>query len=111
MQIGVVKEIKQAERRVALTPAGTRELVTSGHDVLVESGAGVGAGFPDDAYASVGARLVPDASEVWHESELLLKVKEPIEPEYQLLHPDLAVHLPASGAQPPAHRGAHELRG
>ena len=59
MQIGVVREIKQAERRVALTPAGTRELVTSGHDVLVESGAGVGAGFSDDAYTSVGARLSP----------------------------------------------------
>ena len=65
MQIGVVKEIKQAERRVALTPAGTRELVALGHDVLVESGAGVGSGFPDDAYATVGARLFSDAAEVW----------------------------------------------
>jgi alanine dehydrogenase len=62
-----------------------------GHDVLVESGAGVGSGFPDDAYASVGARLVSDAAEVWHESELLLKVKEPIASEYPLMHPDLTL--------------------
>jgi alanine dehydrogenase len=89
MQIGVVKEIKQAERRVALTPAGTRELVALGHDVLVESGAGIGSRFPDDAYAVSGARLFSDAAEVWRESELLLKVKEPIEPEYPLLHSDL----------------------
>ena len=91
MQIGVVKEIKQAERRVALTPAGARELVALGHDVLVESEAGVGSGFSDDAYASVGARLVSDAAEVWRDSELLMKVKEPIEPEYPLLHPDLTL--------------------
>ena len=91
MQIGVVKEIKQAERRVALTPAGARELVALGHDVLVESNAGVGSGFPDDAYATVGARLVPDAAEVWRDSELLMKVKEPIEQEYPLLHPDLTL--------------------
>ena len=71
MQIGVVKEIKQAERRVALTSAGARELVALGHDVLIESGAGIGSGFPDDAYSSVGARLFSDAAEVWRESELL----------------------------------------
>ncbi len=59
MRIGVVKEIKQAEKRVALTPAGAHELASLGHDVLVETGAGVGSGFPDDAYASVGARLSP----------------------------------------------------
>ena len=107
MQIGVVKEIKQAERRVALTPAGTRELVALGHDVLVESGAGIGSRFPDDAYAVSGARLFADAAEVWRESELLLKVKEPIEPEYPLhAFGSEALHLPASGAQPAAHRGA-----
>ena len=89
MRIGVVKEIKQAEKRVALTPAGAHELAALGHDVLVETGAGVGSGFPDDAYASVGARLLSDAAEVWHDSELLMKVKEPIEPEYPLLHADL----------------------
>ena len=91
MHIGVVKEIKQAERRVALTSAGARELVALGHDVLIQSGAGIGSGFPDDAYASVGARIVASVEEVWRESELLLKVKEPIEPEYPLLHPDLTL--------------------
>ena len=91
MQIGVVKEIKPAERRVALTPAGTRELVALGHDVLVESDAGVGSGFPDDAYATVGGADLADAAEVWPDSELLLKVKEPIESEYPLLHPDLTL--------------------
>jgi alanine dehydrogenase len=91
MQIGVVREIKQAERRVALTPAGARELVALGHDVLVESGAGTGSRFPDDAYAVSGARLVDDAADVWGESELLLKVKEPVESEYPLLHPELTL--------------------
>ena len=78
MRIGVVKEIKQAEQRVALTPAGARELVGLGHDVLVEQGAGLGSALPDDAYASVGARIVPTAHEVWFDSELLVQVKEPI---------------------------------
>jgi alanine dehydrogenase len=91
MRIGVVKEIKAAERRVALTPAGAQELVTLGHDVLVEANAGVGSGFPDDAYRSIGARIPGSAEEVWRESELLLKVKEPIEAEYPLLHAELTL--------------------
>jgi alanine dehydrogenase len=91
MKVGVVKEIKAAERRVALTPAGAHELVTLGHDVLVETDAGVGSGFADVAYSTVGARIVPTAEEVWADSELLLKVKEPVEAEYSLLHPNLAL--------------------
>ena len=91
MRIGVVKEIKAAERRVALTPAGAQELVTLGHDVLVEANAGVGSGFPDDAYRSIGARIPGSAEQVWRESELLLKVKEPVEAEYPLLHADLTL--------------------
>ncbi len=86
MRIGVVKEIKQAERRVALTPAGAHELVALGSEVLVEAGAGVGSGFSDDAYKVVGAQIVPAAAEVWQQSELLLKVKEPIAQEYPLMH-------------------------
>src|ERR671930_741016 len=74
MRIGVVKEIKPAERRVALTPAGARELAGAGHEVLVERGAGVGAGFEDLAYELAGAHVVADAAEVWSASELLLKV-------------------------------------
>jgi len=84
MKVGVVKEIKADEYRVALTPAGARELVQRGHDVLVETGAGSGSAFDDDAYVAVGATL-GSASEVWEDAELLLKVKEPLEPEYSLL--------------------------
>jgi alanine dehydrogenase len=85
VKIGVVKEIKPDEYRVALTPAGARELVGRGHDVLVESGAGEGSAFPDEAYAARGASI-GSAEQVWAESELLLKVKEPLPSEYGLLH-------------------------
>jgi alanine dehydrogenase len=81
VKIGVAKEIKSDEYRVALTPAGARELAQRGHDVTIETGAGVGSAFADDAYQAAGARIAA-VDEVWAESELLLKVKEPIEPEY-----------------------------
>ncbi|HKP19368.1 MAG TPA: alanine dehydrogenase [Gaiellaceae bacterium] len=84
MKIGVVKEIKADEYRVALTPAGARELVRRGHDVLVETGAGEGSAFTDDLYAAMGTRLA-SAEEVWAEAELLLKVKEPLPTEYALI--------------------------
>jgi alanine dehydrogenase len=90
MKIGVAREIKPDEYRVALTPAGARELVQRGHDVLVETGAGDGSSFPDSAYEAVGARIVP-VDEVWESSELLLKVKEPIEPEYRRLREGLVL--------------------
>ncbi len=77
MQIGVPKEIKNHEYRVALTPTGTRELVGRGHQVAVQAGAGEGAGFPDDAYAAAGAVLEADVAKVWGGAELILKVKEP----------------------------------
>jgi len=70
---------------VALTPAGAQELVTHGHRVLVEAGAGVGSSFPDENYAATGAAIVEDAKDVWAESDLVLKVKEPVESEYPLL--------------------------
>jgi alanine dehydrogenase len=99
MKIGVVKEIKSDEYRVALTPAGARELVQRGHDVIVEEGAGEGSAFPDGAYAAVGARL-ESTDRVWAESELVLKVKEPLPSEYPRLHEDLVLftylHLAAS---------------
>src|SRR4249919_2655432 len=99
MNVGVVKEIKADEYRVALTPAGARELVQRGHDVLVETGAGAGSSFADDAYEAVGARTAP-VDEVWAEAELLLKVKEPLPSEYPLLRPELVLftylHLAAS---------------
>jgi alanine dehydrogenase len=85
MRVGVVKEIKPDEYRVALTPAGARELKAQGHDVLVEAGAGAGSMFPDEDYEAVGAQLA-SAAEVWETADLLLKVKEPVASEYGLLH-------------------------
>jgi alanine dehydrogenase len=90
MKIGVAKEIKPDEYRVALTPAGALELVRKGHQVVVESGAGVGSALADDQYAAVGARI-GSADEVWESSELVLKVKEPIESEYRRLREGLVL--------------------
>ena len=77
MRVGVVREIKIDEARVAITPAGARELVGEGHEVVVEREAGVGAGYPDDAYDRAGATVVTSAEEVWGTAELVVKVKEP----------------------------------
>lgn len=82
MIVGVPKEIKTAENRVALVPAGAESLVGDGHTVLVERGAGQGSGFSDDSYAAVGATLA-GVDEVWAKAEMILKVKEPIEPEWK----------------------------
>jgi alanine dehydrogenase len=90
LRIGVAKEIKPDEYRVALTPAGARELGQRGHDVLIETGAGEGSAFTDAAYEGAGARIV-SVDEVWSESELLLKVKEPIAPEYDRLREGLVL--------------------
>ena len=90
VKIGVAKEIKTHEYRVALTPAGARELIQRGHEVLIETGAGDGSSFPDAAYAAVGAS-VGSVDEVWEGSDLLLKVKEPIEPEYGRLRDGLVL--------------------
>jgi alanine dehydrogenase len=99
MKVGVVKEIKADEYRVALTPAGARELVQRGHDVLVEHEAGNGSSFTDDQYQAVGAAIA-STEDVWGEAELLLKVKEPLPAEYQLLREGLVLftylHLAAS---------------
>jgi alanine dehydrogenase len=90
MKIGVAKEIKSDEYRVALTPAGARELMQQGHDVLVERGAGEGSAFADAAYEAVGAQLV-SVDDVWGEAELLLKVKEPVAAEYERLREGLVL--------------------
>ena len=81
MKVGVVKEIKPDEYRIALTPAGARELVQRGHEVIVEAGAGEGSSFPDTAYLATGARL-GSVDEVWAEAEMVLKVKEPLAVEW-----------------------------
>jgi len=88
MRIGVAKEIKPDEYRVALTPAGALELINHGHEVAVETGAGSGSAFADDAYTRVGAEIV-DVDDVWERSDLVLKVKEPIEEEYARLREGL----------------------
>jgi alanine dehydrogenase len=102
VKIGVVKEIKPDEYRVALTPAGARELAQKGHDVVVERGAGEGSAFPDEQYARMSAQLVDTAQEVWETADLLLKVKEPIAEEYPLLREGLVLftylHLAADEA-------------
>ncbi len=85
MKIGVPKETKPQEFRVSLVPGGTRRLVEEGHDVRVECGAGVGSGISDDAYSAEGAEL-STSEEVWAESELILKVKEPQPTEWSLIH-------------------------
>jgi alanine dehydrogenase len=90
VRVGVAKEIKTHEYRVALTPAGARELIQRGHDVLVEAGAGEGSAFPDSAYTGVGASI-GSVEEVWETSDLLLKVKEPIESEYPRLREGLVL--------------------
>jgi alanine dehydrogenase len=90
VKIGVAKEIKTDEYRVALTPAGARELVQRGHEVTIESGAGDGSSFADSAYEGAGARIA-NVEDVWAESELLLKVKEPIAPEYGRLREGLVL--------------------
>jgi alanine dehydrogenase len=82
MKIGVPKEIKTNENRIALVPAGAEMLIGAGHSVLVEAGAGVGSGFSDDDFTCVGATIAPDADTVWRESEMIMKVKEPIKVEW-----------------------------
>jgi alanine dehydrogenase len=88
MRIGVAKEIKSEEYRVALTPAGALELINKGHEVAIETGAGDGSAFPDDAYTRIGATIV-SVDDVWERSDLVLKVKEPIPSEYPRLREGL----------------------
>ncbi|MDQ3932870.1 MAG: alanine dehydrogenase [Actinomycetota bacterium] len=91
MKVGVPKEIKDNEFRVAITPAGVRELTLNGHEVLVEKGAGAGSSISDDDYRRAGA-LIPQApADVWGESDLVLKVKEPLPSEYGYLRDDLTL--------------------
>ena len=91
MIIGVPKEIKNNENRVAVTPAGVRELVAHGHEVYVQATAGEGTGFSDDEYRAAGATMLPTIEEVYAKAEMIIKVKEPIEPEYKLVRPGQVV--------------------
>ncbi|NME67034.1 alanine dehydrogenase [Flammeovirga aprica] len=88
MIIGVPKEIKNNENRVALTPGGAKELIKRGHTVYVQSTAGIGSGFSDEEYAAAGAQLLPTIEETYAIAEMIMKVKEPIEAEYSLIKKD-----------------------
>ncbi len=91
MRIGVPKEVKNHEYRVAITPVGVHELVERGHEVFVERGAGVGSSIPDHEYEVAGAKLLDSADEVWGNAETVLKVKEPVAEEYHRLREDLVL--------------------
>ena len=110
MRIGVPKEIKTQEFRVGMTPAGVAILTARGHTVLVEQGAGVGSSIPDDAYVKAGATILASREEVWGTADMIVKVKEPIAPEFALMRKDLLLftylHLRRAGAR----QGALEPR-
>src|SRR5574341_380689 len=87
MKVGVPREIMDHENRVAAVPAGVDVLVRGGHTVLVQSGAGQGSGISDEDYGKAGAKVVSDAATIWGECDLILKVKEPLAPEYGMVRP------------------------
>ncbi len=101
MRIGVPREIKNHEYRVSITPAAARELVDHGHEVLIETGAGLGAGLDDTEYTKIGARIAPDAKTIFAQATLIVKVKEPQLDECALLRPDhiLFTYLHLAAAQ------------
>jgi alanine dehydrogenase len=100
MKIGVPKEVKTHEYRVAMTPSGVHELARHGHEVYVEAEAGLGSAIPDDLYVEAGAKILPTADDVWETGDLILKVKEPIASEYHRMRADQTLftylHLAAS---------------
>ena len=100
MKVGVPRELKDNEYRVAITPAGVRELVINGHEVIIENGAGVGSSIPNQDFERAGAAIVPDADTVFADADMVLKVKEPIPEEFHRLRKDLILftylHLAAS---------------
>ncbi|MDF2469957.1 MAG: alanine dehydrogenase, partial [Rhodococcus erythropolis] len=100
MKVGIPREIKNHEYRVAISPAGVHELVGRGHEVVIETGAGVGSSFSDEDFKAAGAQILGSADQVWTDADLLLKVKEPIAEEYSRLRKDQVLftylHLAAS---------------
>src|SRR3954469_18550629 len=102
MKVGIPREIKNHEYRVAITPAGVHELVRGGHQVVIEAGAGEGSSIPDEDFVTAGAKILPTADDVWGEGEMILKVKEPIEQEYHRMRSGQVLftylHLAASKA-------------
>ena len=102
MKIGCVKEIKLQEYRVGMTPDNVHDFVLHGHDVMIETGAGAGSGFDDEAYRAAGAQIRPTAEEIWAQAAMIIKVKEPLEAEYPLMRDGQIVytylHLAANRA-------------
>jgi alanine dehydrogenase len=100
VKVGVPKEVKNNEYRVAITPSGVHEFARNGHEVLIQQGAGDGSLIPDEEFVAAGARIVPTADDVWADAELVLKVKEPVEEEYHRMRKDQVLftylHLAAS---------------
>jgi len=92
MRIGCVKEIKNNEYRVGLTPDNVKAYIAAGHHVYIEKGAGVGSGFPDNEYVEAGASLIDNAADIWHLVDMMVKVKEPLEEEYPLFHDGLILY-------------------
>ena len=102
MKVGVPKEVKNNEFRVAITPAGVHELVRNGHEVFIQQDAGVGSSIPDADFVTAGAQILPTADDVWQTGDLILKVKEPVAEEYHRMRKDQVLftylHLAASKA-------------
>jgi alanine dehydrogenase len=100
MKVGVPKEVKNHEYRVAITPAGVNEFVRNGHEVVIEANAGMGSSIPDEDFVAAGARMLPTADDVWQAADLIMKVKEPVAEEYHRLRKDQVLftylHLAAS---------------
>lgn len=92
MKIGCVKEIKNNEFRVGMTPDNAKSYVNAGHEVLIETGAGLGSGFTDEEYVAAGAKMIETAKEVWDSVEMMVKVKEPLPEEYPLFHEGLILY-------------------
>ena len=92
MKIGCVKEIKKLESRLGLTPSSVKEYVNHGHELFIEKGAGVNSGFSDAVYEEAGAKILKTAKEVWDHVDMIVKVKEPLESEYQYFRPGLIIY-------------------
>ena len=92
MRIGTVKEIKHNEYRVGMTPSNAREYANHGHEVFVQAGAGVGSSLSDEAYAAAGAKILPTAEAVWETCDMIVKVKEPLAAEYELMREDQIIY-------------------
>lgn len=91
MKVGIVKEIKNSENRVAIIPSSVKEFIRCGHEVYIECGAGIGSGFRDEEYAAAGAIMVEKAEDVWNNIDLLYKVKEILPSEYKYVREDLII--------------------